>query len=496
MAGSVDVYAFQLLGPTGAISAGSPVTLHGIAPGGTSAVRIEAAPRRTLTGRRSPRSRPRPTARSASAVTPDAPGHLPRGRRRPARACRCRCASARALDTRVTRLEGRALQASAPPRGPPRPARRAALQLYSRERFRWRQVAHATRRPQLARVVHGQPAGPLRGPGRAPERQGRLRPERRPDAAHRRARRQARAAHGARAAARAPPPHVATLRKLSTRASVVTWRLSSVTSTASVMPTLVRRLSSLRPFLFVFGLSTIDARAEPGPRLARHHGAAGDQASPDLAGRRGRSTSTLSLPRRSELSLRTPIDAHARAGARPTPSTPPRPAARRRRRCGRCARSRAGCPGRRRRASSTSAVSAPTPQLTVSASPSRAWMKSEPPVHGSAVQTLSPSNRSSPGAALEVVLAGRALDAVVAGAAEELVVAGAAVDDVAAAEAVDAVVARVAEQLLGRVCAGQHVVERRADERLDVAVRVVALARGAVAGRPSRLTLTAALWSR
>ena len=117
-------------------------------------------------------------------------------------------------------------------------------------------------------------------------------------------------------------------------------------------------------------------------------------------------------------------------------------------------------------------------------------------MHGSAVQTLSPSKRSSPRAALEVVLARRALDAVAALAAVELVVAGAAVDDVVAAEAVDTVVARVAEQLLGPFVAGQHVVERRADDHLDVAVGVVALARGAVVGRPSRLTRTAALWSR
>ena len=45
---------------------------------------------------------------------------------------------------------------------------------------------------------------------------------------------------------------------------------------------------------------------------------------------------------------------------------------------------------------STIAVSAPTPQLTVSASPSRAWMKSESPVQGSVSQTLSPSKMSSP----------------------------------------------------------------------------------------------------
>ena len=73
---------------------------------------------------------------------------------------------------------------------------------------------------------------------------------------------------------------------------------------------------------------------------------------------------------------------------------------------------------------------------------------SESPLHGTSVQTLSPSKMSSPGAALEVVRVGRALEPVAAVAAVELVVAGAAVDEVVAAEPVDTVGAGVAEQLL------------------------------------------------
>ncbi len=80
MAGAVDVYAFQLLGPTGAISAGSPVTLHGIAPGGTSVGADRGPPPGPHLGAghrgraRARRLVPRPRdARRAH--------HLPRGRR-------------------------------------------------------------------------------------------------------------------------------------------------------------------------------------------------------------------------------------------------------------------------------------------------------------------------------------------------------------------------------------------------------------------------------
>ena len=80
MAGSVDVYAFQLLGPTGPISAGSPVTLHGLAPAGTSSVRIEAR-RPDLTWAPVTAVAPAPDGSFRVRVTPDAPDHLPRGRR-------------------------------------------------------------------------------------------------------------------------------------------------------------------------------------------------------------------------------------------------------------------------------------------------------------------------------------------------------------------------------------------------------------------------------
>ena len=52
MAGSVDVYAFQLLGPDHPISIGRPAVLHGLAPAGTRLVRIERARQAGRPGRR------------------------------------------------------------------------------------------------------------------------------------------------------------------------------------------------------------------------------------------------------------------------------------------------------------------------------------------------------------------------------------------------------------------------------------------------------------
>ena len=141
MAGSVDVYAFQLLGPTGAISAGSPVTLHGIAPAGTSSVAIEVR-RPDLTWAPVTAVAPAPDGSFRVRVTPDAPttyrAVVEAG---PSLPLPLRVGAA--LDTRVTRLKAGRFRLRATAR-PAQAGARAALQLYSRERFRWRQVAHAT----------------------------------------------------------------------------------------------------------------------------------------------------------------------------------------------------------------------------------------------------------------------------------------------------------------------------------------------------------------
>ena len=141
MAGSVDVDAFQLLGPT-------PRHLRRLAGDAARhrarrhALGARSRPAaRTSHGRRSPRSRPRrrlvPRPRDA-----DAPTDLSRGRRgRPGLPLPLRVGAA--LDTRVTRLKAGRFRLRATAR-PAQAGARAALQLYSRERFRWRQVAHAT----------------------------------------------------------------------------------------------------------------------------------------------------------------------------------------------------------------------------------------------------------------------------------------------------------------------------------------------------------------
>jgi plastocyanin len=139
MAGTIDVYAFQLLGPTHPVAAGSQVLLHGLAPGGTSAVRIE---QRRADG----------TWALVTVVVPDAGGAF-RARVRPSGPAVYRAISdagpslplplrvGARLDTAVKRLSGGRYAISATVK-PAQAGVPAALQLYSRERFRWRQVAH------------------------------------------------------------------------------------------------------------------------------------------------------------------------------------------------------------------------------------------------------------------------------------------------------------------------------------------------------------------
>jgi plastocyanin len=141
MAGTIDVYSFQLLGPDRPISVGRPAILRGIAPAGTAVVRIES---RAPTGTAwapvtavapapdgSFRAQVRPAAPTVYRAVTDAGPSLPLPLKVGAR-----------LDTTVKRLKsGRyAIRATAQPA---QPGALAALQLYSRERFRWRQVEHA-----------------------------------------------------------------------------------------------------------------------------------------------------------------------------------------------------------------------------------------------------------------------------------------------------------------------------------------------------------------
>jgi plastocyanin len=141
MAGTVDVYSFQLLGPDHPVSIGRPATLHGIAPAGTAVVRIEGRPPTGTAWAPVTAVAPAPDGSFRARVTPQAPTvyravadagpSLPLPLKVGAR-----------LDTTVKRLRsGRyAIRATA---APAQPGALAALQLYSRERFRWRQVAHA-----------------------------------------------------------------------------------------------------------------------------------------------------------------------------------------------------------------------------------------------------------------------------------------------------------------------------------------------------------------
>ena len=140
MAGTVDVYAFQLLGPDGPISAGRPVTLRGLAPAGTTAVRIEER-RADGTWAAVAVVVPQPDGSFRAARHPRRAVRLPRDRRRRAEPALPLKVGAR-LATTVERLKGGRFMVSATAT-PAQPGALAALQLYSRERFRWRQVAHA-----------------------------------------------------------------------------------------------------------------------------------------------------------------------------------------------------------------------------------------------------------------------------------------------------------------------------------------------------------------
>ena len=184
MAGTIDVYSFQLLGPDHPISIGRPTTLRGIAPAGTAVVRIES---RAPTGTTwapvtavapapdgSFRVQIRPAAPAVYRAVTDAGPSLPLPLKVGAR-----------LDTTVKRLQERALRD--PRHRPARPAGRArgAAALLARA------LPLAPGRPRadrarLARDLQVPPAGPLRGAGRDPARQGGLRRERGADPPHRR----------------------------------------------------------------------------------------------------------------------------------------------------------------------------------------------------------------------------------------------------------------------------------------------------------------------
>jgi plastocyanin len=141
MAGSIDVFAFALRGPALPVAVRRRAVLRGIAPGGVRTVTIEqrrpdgsfAALASVSVG---PDGAFRATVvpsgpavyRAVAAGNPSLPLALPVSARLRTRAVRLR-------DGRVAlRTRARPAQAGAP----------AALQLYSRERFRWMQVAHGT----------------------------------------------------------------------------------------------------------------------------------------------------------------------------------------------------------------------------------------------------------------------------------------------------------------------------------------------------------------
>jgi hypothetical protein len=140
MAGTLDVYAFELRGPTGPVSAGERAVLRGLAPSGTRAVTIEqrrpngswaAVATVPVAGDGSFRAAVVPRApslyRAVAGDQPSLPLRLPVGAR---------------LKTSVRRLRGGRVAIRAVAR-PAQAGALAALQLYSRERYRWRQVAHA-----------------------------------------------------------------------------------------------------------------------------------------------------------------------------------------------------------------------------------------------------------------------------------------------------------------------------------------------------------------
>ena len=164
MTGSLDVYAFELHGPAGALSAGRRAVLSGLAPGGVRAVTIEqrradgiwAAVVTVPVGA---------DGSFRAAVVPTGPASTARSR--PARrACRCGSRSARG-STRG--CSGSAGGRTADPRDRPARAgggtgRAAALLARALPLAPGRPRAC---RPPLAGVVRRQPAAPLRGSHRA-----------------------------------------------------------------------------------------------------------------------------------------------------------------------------------------------------------------------------------------------------------------------------------------------------------------------------------------
>jgi plastocyanin len=139
MSGSIDVFAFALRGPASPVAVRRRAYLRGLAPGGTRTVTIEqrlpdgsfaaiaSAPVASNGAFRAVVVPARPTVyRAVADGDPSLPLALP--------------VSAR-LRTTARRLRGGrvALRTHASPAQAGAPA---ALQLYSRERFRWKQVAH------------------------------------------------------------------------------------------------------------------------------------------------------------------------------------------------------------------------------------------------------------------------------------------------------------------------------------------------------------------
>ena len=139
MSGSIDVFAFALRGPAVPVAVHRRAYLRGLAPAGTRSVTIEqrrpdgsfaaiaGAPVASNGAFRAAVFPARPTVyRALADGNPSLPLALP--------------VSAR-LRTTARRLRGGrvALRTHASPAQPGAPA---ALQLYSRERFRWKQVAH------------------------------------------------------------------------------------------------------------------------------------------------------------------------------------------------------------------------------------------------------------------------------------------------------------------------------------------------------------------
>ena len=152
MAGSVDVYAFELLGPDRPVAAGRPAILRGLVPPGTGAVRIE---QRRPDGSWAPVGvvAPKPDGSFRARVIPRGPA-VYRAIADAGPSLPLPLAVGARLDTTVRRLRGGSFAVRATAR-PAQAGAPAALQLYSRERYRWRQVAHTRvdRRSRVSFVV-------------------------------------------------------------------------------------------------------------------------------------------------------------------------------------------------------------------------------------------------------------------------------------------------------------------------------------------------------